>query len=74
MSDRPEKLSDIDVNVHGLTADDVIANRKAAMKLVREQAMRGDPVCAQTMWLDAEAKAMGINADYAEDLDDEDLA
>ena len=73
MSERPEKLSDIDVNVHGFTADDVIANRKAGMKLVGERAIQGDPLCLQTMWLDAQARAMGINMDYAEDLDDEDL-
>ena len=72
MSDPPEKLSDIDVNVHGFTAADVIKNRKAAMELVRAKAIRGDPVCLQTMWLDAEARAMGINMDYDEDLDAED--
>lgn len=73
MSDQPEKLSDLDVNVHGFTADDVIANRKAAMNLVRRQAERGDPLALQTMWLDAQARAMGLNMDYAEELDDEDI-
>ena len=74
MSDTPERLSDIDVNVHGFTADDVIANRKAAMDLVRRQAERGDSLALQTMWLDAQARAMGLNMDYAEELDEDDLS
>ena len=73
MSETPEKLSDIDVNVHGFTADDVIANRKAAMSLVRQKAIQGDPLHLQTMWLDAEARAQGINMDYDENIDEEDL-
>ena len=69
--DKPEKLSEIDVNIHGYTSDDVIENRKAAMKLVEQQAIKGDEIALKTMWLDTQAKLMGKNMDYDEDLDDD---
>ncbi len=74
MPNEPEKLSDIDINVNGFTADDVIKNRQSAMDLVRAKAIRGDLICLQTMWLDSQARELGINMDYAEDLDEYDLA
>lgn len=71
--ENPEKLSDIDINLHGFTADDVIENRKAAMELVKDQAIKGDKICLQTMWLDTQAKSMGIDMNYDENLDEDDL-
>ncbi len=71
--DYPEKLSDIHIELHGFTQEDVIQNRKAGMELVRQAAIKGNQICLQTMWLDAEARQMGINMDYDENLTDEDL-
>ena len=71
--DRPEKLSDVNIHLHGYTQDDVINNRKAAINLVKDAAIKGDTICLQTMWLDAQAKQLGIDMDYSEELDEEDL-
>jgi len=74
MSDeRPEKLSDIDINVHGFTSDDVIQGRKARNEMIREAAIRGNELCIQSEWLDAQARSMGLDITYDEDLDDLDL-
>lgn len=73
MFNPPEKLSDIDPRVHGITQDDIIKNRQAAMELVEECAKRGDPLCSKVLSLDKEAKAMGLNMTYAEELTEEDL-
>jgi hypothetical protein len=71
--ERPEKLSDININVHGFTADDVIEGRKARNELIRDAALRGCRICIESEWLHAEARMMGIDVTYNEELDDDDL-
>jgi len=68
-----EKLNDIDINVHGFTQQDVIDGRIARNELIREGALRGDRIYLMSEWLHSEAKAMGIDVTYNEDLDEDDL-
>lgn len=74
MEDEPQKLSDIDVNVHGFTASDVIEGRKARNEMIREGANKGSRICLESERLFAEAKQFGIDVTYNEDLDDEDIS
>jgi len=68
-----ERLSDIDINVHGCTQEDIINNRKAGNELVRQAAIRGNKIAQATEWLVAEARAYGIDSTYDEELDDFDV-
>lgn len=73
MNEQPEKLSDIDINVHGFTEDDVIECHIARNEMIRQGARRGNWFCEQSQYLDAIAKNHGIDVTYNEELDDEDL-
>lgn len=71
-SEMPEKLSDIDLKVHGFTADDIINERKAKNKAIKEAALRGNRIALMSVELDNIAKSYGIDMDYHEDITDDD--
>ena len=74
MNDEPQRLSDIDINVHGFTVQDVIEGRKARNELIRDAANHGNRICLESERLFAEAKQFGVDVTYDEDLDDEDIS
>lgn len=73
MSDQPRTLSDINLEVDGFTADDVLENRAARDELIRKMAQRGNRTCQMSENLDTLAKSFGIDSRYTEELDDEDI-
>ena len=66
----PETLSEISFEVDGFTADDVIKDRLARSAMIREGAMRGNQICIESESLDAEARLLGVDMDYDENLDE----
>ncbi len=68
-----EKLSDIDINTHGFTQDDIIRDRIARKEAIAEAATRGNKICQESERMDALAKSYGIDVTYSEDLDDDDM-
>ena len=68
-----EKLSDIDINTHGFTQDDIINDRLARKEAIKEGAIRGNRLCLASEALDAVARDYGIDVTYSEDLDEDDM-
>ena len=51
---------------------EIIANRIANMDALREHALKSrNPIELMTIELDAQARLMGLNMDYCEELDDD---
>lgn len=73
MSDEPQTLSDLNLELDGLTADDVIEGRKARQQLIAAAARRGNRTCQMSMNLDSLARQYGVDVNYSEDLDEEDM-
>lgn len=69
----PEKLSDFDNPDFGTKSDDVVNLRKFKSKVIRKSAAKGNKLALMAENLDLEARKMGINSDYIEDLDSEDF-
>lgn len=73
MSDELQNLSDINIHLHGFTQDDVIEGRHIRNEWIHQAATNGNRICLESERLFLEAKLMGIDVTYTEDLDDDDL-
>ena len=73
MSDHPEKLSDLHPEIGDIKPDDIIKGRMFRNQLIREAAQRGNVIALQSELLHEQAKSMGIDVTYSEDLDDDDM-
>ena len=64
---------------NGKISDETIANRKAAMEMVHEAALRGDEACAGLFELESMAQSCGLGfmattaQDWADEEEDEDV-
>ena len=70
MSDA-EKLSDLDINVDGVTADEIIENRRAGRDLMNRCEFRDDLIVQQAKMMEFFAASLPrfIPGDYDEELD-----
>lgn len=73
MNDQPETLHEINLDLHGFTADNIIEGRQARNDFIRDGAIRGNTICLASESLHRMACFMGIDVTYDENLDDLDL-
>lgn len=68
-----QTLSDFNLDVDGMTADDIIEGRRAKTRIIRKAAQNGNVIAKKAVGMDSLFESvMGYHPDYSEEYTSED--